>query len=112
MVLALACAAPGPEATVISVGDDDTIRVWMNGKPITVRLACNREGGALAQAWRLRAPELAQRINGQNAWQYLQQRLPVGSTVTLDEKTTDRYGRLVAEVFNGINIKLAMLEDG
>ena len=50
MVLALACAAPGPEATVISVGDDDTIRVWMNGKPITVRLACNREGGALAQA--------------------------------------------------------------
>jgi endonuclease YncB( thermonuclease family) len=36
----------------------------------------------------------------------------VGSTVTLDEKTTDRYGRLVAEVFNGINIKLAMLEDG
>jgi endonuclease YncB( thermonuclease family) len=36
----------------------------------------------------------------------------VGSTVRLDEKTTDRYGRLVAEVFNGININLALVEDG
>jgi endonuclease YncB( thermonuclease family) len=42
----------------------------------------------------------------------LQQRLPAGSAVRLDEKTTDRYGRLVAEVFNGININLAMVEDG
>jgi endonuclease YncB( thermonuclease family) len=36
----------------------------------------------------------------------------VGSTVWLDEKTTDRYGRPVAEVFSGININLAMVEDG
>jgi endonuclease YncB( thermonuclease family) len=100
MVLAPACAAPGPEATVISVGDGDTIRVRMNGKPITVRLAC------------IDAPEMAQRPYGQNARQYLQQRLPVGSTVTLDEKTTDRYGRLVAEVFKDININLVLVEDG
>jgi endonuclease YncB( thermonuclease family) len=100
MVLAPACAAPGLEATVVSVGDGDTIRVRMNGKPITVRLAC------------IDAPEMVQRPYGQNARQYLQQRLPVGSTVTLDEKTTDRYGRLVAEVFNGININLALVEDG
>ncbi len=100
MVLAPACAAPGPEATVISVGDGDTIRVRMNGKPITVRLAC------------IDAPEMAQRPYGQNARQYLQQRLPVGSTVTLDEKTTDRYGRLVAEVFKDININLVQVEDG
>jgi endonuclease YncB( thermonuclease family) len=100
MVLAPACAAPGPEATVVSVGDGDTIRVRMNGKPITVRLAC------------IDAPEMAQRPYGQNARQYLQQRLPVGSTVTLDEKTTDRYGRLVAEVFKDININLVLVEDG
>jgi len=93
-------AAPGPEATVVSVGDGDTIRVRMNGKPITVRLAC------------IDAPETAQRPYGQQARSYLLQRLPVGSAVQLDEKTTDRYGRLVAEVFNGININLAMVEDG
>jgi hypothetical protein len=49
---------------------------------------------------------------GQQSRQYLQQRLQQGSTVRLDEKTTDRYGRLVAEVFNGININLALVEDG
>jgi len=55
---------------------------------------------------------MAQSRYGQNARRYLQQWLPVGSTVTLDEKTTDRCSRLVAEVFNGININLVMLEDG
>jgi endonuclease YncB( thermonuclease family) len=100
MVLAPACATPGPEATVISVGDGDTIRVRINGKPSTVRLAC------------IDAPEMVQRPYGQNARQYLQQRLPVGSTVTLNEKTTDRYGRLVAEVFKDININLVLVEDG
>jgi endonuclease YncB( thermonuclease family) len=71
----------------------------MNGTPITVRLAC------------IDAPETTQRPYGQNASQYSQQRLPVGSTVRLDEKTSDRYRRLVAEVFNGININLAMVQD-
>jgi endonuclease YncB( thermonuclease family) len=28
------------------------------------------------------------------------------------EKTTDRYGRLVAEVFKDININLVLVEDG
>jgi endonuclease YncB( thermonuclease family) len=32
--------------------------------------------------------------------------------VTLEQKTTDRYGRLVAKVFTGININLALVEDG
>jgi endonuclease YncB( thermonuclease family) len=92
--------AQGQRATVLSIGDGDTIRVRVNGQPITVRLAC------------IDAPETAQRPYGQNARQYLQQRLPVGSTVTLEQKTTDRYGRLVAEVFNSININLALVEDG
>jgi len=87
-------------AMVLSFGEGDTIRVRQDGKAITVRLAC------------IDAPETAQRPYGQNAKQYLQQRLPLGSIVTLEQKTTDRYGRLVAEVFNGININLAMVEDG
>jgi hypothetical protein len=70
--------------------------------PIPRRLHSSR---ALAVA-------LAQRPDGQNARQYLQQRLPVGSTVTLDEKTADCYGRLVAEVFKDININLVLVEDG
>jgi endonuclease YncB( thermonuclease family) len=98
--LAPAAAVPRPEATVLSIGDGDTIRVRQDGKAITVRLAC------------IDAPETAQSPYGQQSRRYLQQRLPVGSTVRLDEKTTDRYGRLVAEVFSGININLAMVEDG
>jgi endonuclease YncB( thermonuclease family) len=50
MVQAPAGARPG--ATVISIGDGDTIRVRMNGKPIIVRLAC------------IDAPETAQRPHG------------------------------------------------
>jgi endonuclease YncB( thermonuclease family) len=100
MAMAQAPVGASPGATVISVGDGDTIRVRMNEKPITVRLAC------------IDAPETAQSPYGQQSRRYLQQRLPVGSTVTLEQKTSDRYGRLVAEVFNGININLAMVEDG
>ena len=43
---------------------------------------------------------------------YLQQRLPVGREIRLEVKTTDRYGRSVAEVIAEININLAMVEDG
>ena len=32
--------------------------------------------------------------------------------MTLEQKTTDRYGRLVAEVIAGININLLLVEDG
>jgi hypothetical protein len=42
----------------------------------------------------------------------LQQRLPIGRAVTLDVKTTDRYGRMVAEVIAGSNINLALVVDG
>jgi endonuclease YncB( thermonuclease family) len=98
--LAPAAAVPRPEATVLSIGDGDTIRVRQDGKAITVRLAC------------IDAPETAQSPYGQQSRQYLQQRLAVGSTVRLDEKTTDRYGRLVAEVISEININLALVEDG
>ena len=92
--------AQGQSATVLSIGDGDTIRVRQAGKAMTVRLAC------------IDAPELAQSPWGQQARSHLQQRLPIGREVTLEVKSIDRYGRSVAEVISEININLAMVEDG
>ncbi|WP_255014996.1 thermonuclease family protein [Cyanobium sp. BA20m-p-22] len=92
--------AQGVKATVLSIGDGDTIRVRQAGKALTVRLAC------------IDAPETAQGPYGQQARNYLQQRLPVGREVSLEVKTTDRYGRSVAEVISEININLALVEEG
>jgi len=95
-------AVTGPEirATVLSIGDGDTIRVMEGGKRLTVRLAC------------IDAPEMAQAPDGFNARRYLQSRLRLGSSVTLRPKTVDRYGRKVAEVISGVNLNLALVEDG
>jgi len=92
--------AQGVSATVLSIGDGDTISVRQAGKALTVRLAC------------IDAPETAQSPWGQQARRYLQQRLPIGRKVSLHVKTTDRYGRIVAEVIDDININLVMVEDG
>ncbi|WP_254961998.1 thermonuclease family protein [Cyanobium sp. BA5m-10] len=92
--------AQGVKATLLSIGDGDTIRVRQAGKALTVRLAC------------IDAPETAQSPYGQQARMHLQQRLPIGREVSLSIKTTDRYGRSVAEVFSGVNINLALVEDG
>ena len=93
-------AGQGDTATLLSIGDGDTIRVRQAGRVITVRLAC------------IDSPENAQAPYGQQARRYLQQRLPIGREVSLNIKTTDRYGRSVAEVISEININLAMVEDG
>lgn len=90
----------GLSATVLSIGDGDTIRVRQSGRAVTVRLAC------------IDAPETAQSPYGQQARSYLQQRLPVGREVRLEVKTTDRYGRSVAEVISDININMVLVEDG
>ena len=99
-LLAVAPSAALPTATVLSIGDGDTIRVRQGARAITIRLAC------------IDAPETSQRPWGQQARHYLQQRLPIGRTVSLDVKTTDRYGRTVAEVISDININLVLVEDG
>ena len=88
------------KATIVSIGDGDTIGVRQGGKVLTVQLAC------------IDAPESAQPPYGLEARTYLQQRLPIGREVSINIKTTDRYGRSVAEVFSGVNINLAMVEDG
>jgi endonuclease YncB( thermonuclease family) len=93
-------AAQGVSATVLSIGDGDTIRVRQAGKALTVRLAC------------IDAPETAQRPYGKQARTYLQQRLPIGRQVSLNIKTTDRYGRSVAELISESNINLALVQEG
>jgi endonuclease YncB( thermonuclease family) len=93
-------SAQALKGEVLSIGDGDTIRIRQGGRTITVRLAC------------IDAPETAQSPYGRQARSYLQQRLPIGREVILDVKTTDRYGRTVAEVISDININLAMVEDG
>ena len=92
--------AQGVKATVLSIGDGDTIRVLQAGKALTVRLAC------------IDVPETAQRPYGQQARTYLRQRLPIGREASLNIKTTDRSGRSGAEVLSGVNINLALVEDG
>ncbi|WP_094555557.1 thermonuclease family protein [Synechococcus sp. 1G10] len=94
--------AQGPtSATVLSIGDGDTIRVQQGAKRITIRLAC------------IDAPEMAQAPDGANARSYLQSRLRLGSSVTLRPQTVDRFGRTVAEVIRGpISVNLQMVEQG
>jgi endonuclease YncB( thermonuclease family) len=89
-------------ATVISIGDGDTLRVDDGGKKVTIRVAC------------IDAPEMAQSPYGLQARKALQELLPVGSTVALKVQTTDRYGRTVAEVFaaNGRNAGLTLVQQG
>lgn len=100
MALLPLASARSLRAVVVSIGDGDTIRVRQDGRNLTVRLAC------------IDAPELAQSPHGQESRRSLQQRLPVGREVMLQVRTTDRYGRTVAEVISAGNINLAMVEGG
>ena len=78
---AVAAPAASYPATVLSVGDGDTLRVQAGGRAITIRLAC------------IDAPETAQSTWGQQSRAYLMQRLPRGRQVSIQPHTTDRYGR-------------------
>jgi micrococcal nuclease len=86
--------------TVISTGDGDTLRVQINGKPATVRLAC------------VDAPESTQ-AGGKEAAARLSQFLPKNQSVQLRVVELDRYGRTVAEVFKGgQSVNLQMVQEG
>lgn len=77
-------AGPAGAATVLSVGDGDTIRVADGPQRLTIRLAC------------IDAPEMAQAPYGAASREYLQELAPVGSAVTIRPQTKDRYGRTVS----------------
>ena len=88
LLLALFITSSANAATVVSVGDGDTIRVSEGSRRLTIRLAC------------IDAPESSQRPWGARSTAFLKQLTPVGSEVTLRVQTTDRYGRTVAELLN------------
>ena len=97
----LLLAAPAHAASVLSVGDGDTITVTEGGRQIKVRLAC------------IDAPEISQAPYGMNSRRALQRLLPLGSEVTLKTKAVDRYGRSVAEVLKGgSNINQTLVRSG
>ena len=97
----LLLAAPAHSASVLSIGDGDTITVTDGGKPIKVRLAC------------IDAPETSQSPYGIEARRTLRDLLPIGSSVTLRTKTTDRYGRTIAEIRKGsTNINQSLVRSG
>ncbi|MBD1848096.1 thermonuclease family protein [Cyanobacteria bacterium FACHB-63] len=86
---------------VVSVGDGDTVRVQQGNRTVTVRLAC------------VDAPEMKQAPYGQQAANRLKQLLPQGKAVQLRSVTTDRYGRMVAEVYvDGQSINLTLVQEG
>jgi len=102
-VLALICILELPvhAASVLSIGDGDTITVTEGSRRIKVRLAC------------IDAPETSQSPYGIEARKALQGLLPIGSQVTLRTKATDRYGRSVAEVLKGsTNINQSLVGSG
>jgi endonuclease YncB( thermonuclease family) len=102
LLLPLLTPLSASAATVISVGDSDTLRVLDGGRKVTIRVAC------------IDAPEMAQAPYGQKAREAVQALLPVGSTVTLKVQSKDRYGRTVAEVFtaDGRNAGLTLVQQG
>ena len=87
-------------ATVVSIGDGDTISVLERGQKLKVRLAC------------IDAPETAQSPYGLSSRNQLKALLPLGSTVSLRVQAVDRYGRTVAEVIGKGPINLAMVQSG
>ena len=88
LLLAISFTTSAKAATVVSIGDGDTIRVSDGGRRITVRLAC------------IDAPETSQRPWGGSSTALLGQLTPIGSEVALRIQATDRYGRTVAELLN------------
>ena len=89
-----------PAATVLSIGDGDTISVLEQGRKLKVRLAC------------IDAPETAQTPFGVASRNQLKALLPLGSPVSLRVEAVDRYGRTVAELVGKGPINLAMVQAG
>jgi endonuclease YncB( thermonuclease family) len=81
-------------------GDNITIKTPQNSM-IDIRLAC------------IDAPEMGQTPWGERSTQYIKQLLPVGTRINYRPADTDRYGRMVAEIFvNNQSINLKMVRQG
>jgi len=99
--MTLPAVAQTRTATVLAIGDGDTMRVREGNRTVNVRLAC------------IDAPETSQAPHGERARTQLQALAPVGSAVELRVKATDRYGRSVAELSRGgQNLNQALVASG
>lgn len=88
-------------ATVLSIGDGDTLTVADGSRRVTVRLAC------------IDAPKTAQTLYGAEARVALRLLVPVGSNVLIQGVMKDRYGRKIAEVIRGnVNVNLELVHRG
>ena len=97
----LSAIAQTTSATVVSVGDGDTLRIRAASQVTTIRLSC------------VDAPERAQSPWGQQSTSRLKQLLPVGKAVQVRTITRDRYGRTVAELYVGKqSVNLQMVKEG
>ncbi|WP_348236232.1 thermonuclease family protein [Leptolyngbya subtilissima] len=95
-----AAAKTLPTATVVSVGDGDTLRVEGQDGPVTIRLAC------------VDAPESSQAF-GPEATLRLRQVISTGQPVEVRAIERDRYGRTVAEIYSGgESVGLQLVREG
>ncbi|MHA7267133.1 thermonuclease family protein [Arthrobacter halodurans] len=92
--IAMATSGDGDRATVVRVIDGDTLVASVGGTETTVRLLN-------IDTPETKDPNAPVECLGPEASAYLEDRLPAGSTVTLeyDVERTDRYGRTLAGVF-------------
>lgn len=87
--------------TVTKVYDGDTATAICNGEKTRIRFNC------------IDTPEMKQGHWGRMSRDYLRDLIPLKSTVRLDKKEKDKYGRLVADVYHdGRNINLLMVQSG
>ncbi len=101
MLAPLSAVAQNTPATVVSIGDGDTLRIRESGQITTIRLGC------------VDAPERAQSPWGQQSTSRLKQLLPPGKPVQVREIDRDRYGRTIAELYVGKrSINLQMVREG
>lgn len=89
-----------PTATVVSVGDGDTLRIQGQDGPVTIRVAC------------IDAPETNQAF-GPEASLRLRQLLSTGQPVEVRAIERDRYDRTVAEIYSGSqSVGLQLVREG
>jgi len=104
IVLLLSMASPSAAArlagSIINTGDGDTLRANLNGKPTTIRLGY------------IDAPEKKQRYGATSAAR-LAGLLPRGTAIELRVMDIDRYGRTVAEIYQGgRSVNLQLVQEG
>ncbi|HLO88751.1 MAG TPA: thermonuclease family protein [Nostocaceae cyanobacterium] len=88
-------------AKVVSVKDGDTIFIQAGSKKVEVRLAC------------IDTPEKGQQPYYKQATDRLKQILPANQSIQVRSIETDKYKRLVAEIYlNGRSVNLQMVQEG